>query len=319
MRPRGSRGDAAAAPAPSTFSRSQSRMQGWGRPELGGDRTWGWGAGKEKEDTAHPPPHPALPPALPQQRRLSRKGDLEERGREREGGRDQRRRTGGRCRVTEEPPRAAHLEPLPARGCVCRRSAPPAGTSIFGHSRSFCADYVLVSKASLRGGPPIIPSADKEAQACLRSQGRGGLGVAATWLLPRHLLSPRAPPRMLTEARPRETRSGPAPTRASPPGVLRKGLVMRRRLGARLEEAAAVSPTGASLAHTASGTRGQASRRRGRGVGPCTIWGRTPARADAPPSPAGPPGAVAAEGSQRGWRSCSPSLSLISLDSSSFP
>lgn len=74
-----------------------------------------------------------------------------------------------------------------------------------------------------------------------------------------------------------------------------RGLVMRRHLGARLEEAATASPTGA---HAATGTRGWASRR-GRGVGPCTIWGRAPAHADAPPSPAGPPGAVASEGSQR--------------------
>lgn len=63
--PRGSPGDAAATAAPSTFSRSQSRMQGWGRPELPTRPHLGVGEAERKKTPSTPSPHPCPSPSPP--------------------------------------------------------------------------------------------------------------------------------------------------------------------------------------------------------------------------------------------------------------
>ncbi|XP_044911001.1 uncharacterized protein LOC123384674 [Felis catus] len=50
-----------------------------------------------------------------------------------------------------------HLEPSPRWAVSAEAPAPPAGVSA-RYSGSFCVDYVWIFKASLRGGPPVIPT-----------------------------------------------------------------------------------------------------------------------------------------------------------------
>nr|XP_060480600.1 uncharacterized protein LOC132672492 [Panthera onca] len=80
------------------------------------------------------------------------------RGRERgrEGG------TGGAGLAGDAELRRSHLEPLhlepsPRWAVSADAPAPPAGVSA-RYSGSFCVDYVWIFKASLRGGPPVIPT-----------------------------------------------------------------------------------------------------------------------------------------------------------------
>lgn len=99
-------------------------------------RTWGWGRGREKEDTKHPLSAPLpFPPALLQQRRLSREGHLEREG-EKGNGERGAGVAGGRRRVREATSQPAHLEPLPALGCVCRTLLHPQLGSAQGRGQA---------------------------------------------------------------------------------------------------------------------------------------------------------------------------------------